>query len=214
MSLDHPVKPTAEEMATTKEWIASNLGPEATAHPFSFKYGDSTSADFLKDCEIDDSSEELDEHRTRRTLTYTDPQTGLEMRCVAIEYSDFPVVEWTLYFKNTGTSDTPILSDIRALEIGLDFEAEENADEVVLHHFAGGFAEASAYQPFQTVMGPGTSKRFSGAGGRPTNSDMSYFNIEAVKMKASSWLSGGPDSGPPTSVAVRMGQCTSPPVRN
>ncbi len=181
MSLDHPVKPTAEEMATTKEWIASNLGPEATAHPFSFKYGDSTSADFLKDCEIEDSSEELDEHRTRRTLTYTDPQTGLEMRCVAIEYSDFPVVEWTLYFKNTGTSDTPILSDIRALEIGLDFEAEENADEVVLHHFAGGFAEASAYQPFQTVMGPGTSKRFSGAGGRPTNSDMSYFNIEGGK---------------------------------
>ena len=173
MSVDNPAKPTAEEMTTTKEWIASNLGREVSVPPFSFKYGDRTSAEFLKDCEIEDSSEELDEYRTRRTLTYTDPQTGLEMRCVAIEYNDFPVVEWTLYFKNTESSDTPILSDVRALDIDLDFEEEGNDDDVVLHHFAGGFAEASAYQPFQTVMGPGVSKRFSGAGGRPTNSDMS-----------------------------------------
>ena len=181
MSLDHPLNPTAEEMTTTEEWIALNLGRETSDPAFSFKYGDRSSVDFLKECEIEDSSEELDEHLSRRTITYTDPQTGLELRCVVIEYNDFPVVEWTLYFKNTGSSDTPILSDIRALDIALDFAAEENADDIVLHHFAGGFAEASAYQPFQTVMGPGTSKRFSGAGGRPTNSDMSYFNIEGGK---------------------------------
>ena len=112
MSLDHPLNPTAEEMTTTEEWIALNLGRETSASAFSFKYGDRSSVDFLKECEIEDSSEQLDEHRTQRTLTYTDPQTGLELRCVAIEYNDFPVVEWTLYFKNTGTSDTPILSDI------------------------------------------------------------------------------------------------------
>jgi alpha-galactosidase len=178
MIVDKPIKPTAEEMTLTEEWIASNFARDASNPPFSFKYGERTSADFLKDCATEDASEELDECRTRRTLTYTDPHTGLQVRCVAVEYDDFPVVEWTLYFKNTGTSDTPILSDILALDIGLNFGAEENEDEVVLHHFAGGFAEPSAYRPFQTVMQPGTNKRFSGAGGRPTNTEMSYFNFE------------------------------------
>ena len=97
---------------------------------------------------------------------------------MAVEYDGFPVVEWTLYFTNTGTADIPILSDIFALDINLDFGVEGNEDKVVLHHFAGGFAEPSAYRPFQTVMQPRTNKRFSGAGGRPTNTEMSYFNFE------------------------------------
>ena len=181
MSAENTAKPTAEEMASGREWIALNLGRDASVPPFSFKYGDRTSSDFLKDCDTEYASEELDECRTRRTLTYTDSHTGLQVRCVAVEYDDFPVVEWTLYFKNTGTSDIPILSDIQALDIGLNFGAEENEDRVVLHHFAGGFAEPSAYRPFQAVMQPGTNKRFSGAGGRPTNTDMSYFNLEGRK---------------------------------
>ena len=73
MSAENTAKPTAEEMASTRDWIASNLGREVSVHPFSFRYGDRTSTDFFEDCETEDSSEELDEHRTRRTLTYTDP---------------------------------------------------------------------------------------------------------------------------------------------
>ena len=38
---------------------------------------------------------------------------------MAVEYHDFPTVEWTLYFKNTGTADTPILEDIQALDVRL-----------------------------------------------------------------------------------------------
>ena len=181
MSAEIAAHPNAEEMKSSREWIASNLGHEASVPPFSFKYGDRTSAEFFEGCDTDDSSEELDECRTQRTLTYTDPHTGLQVRCVAIEYNDFPVVEWTLYFKNTGASDTPILSDIYPLNIDLDFGLQENEGEVVLHHFAGGFAEASAYRPFEAAMQPGTNKRITGAGGRPTNSDMSYFNVEGRK---------------------------------
>jgi alpha-galactosidase len=44
----------------------------------------------------------------------------LELRCVAIDYHDFPTIEWTVYFKNTGSNDTPILENIRALDVQLD----------------------------------------------------------------------------------------------
>ena len=69
--------------------------------------------------EADAGTRELDDRRIEHTLTWTDPESGLVVRCVAIEYRDFPAVEWTLYFRNTGTADTPILENIQALDIDL-----------------------------------------------------------------------------------------------
>jgi hypothetical protein len=39
-------------------------------------------------------------------------KTGIEVRCVAVEYSDYSAVDWTVYFKNTGTKNTSILKDL------------------------------------------------------------------------------------------------------
>jgi alpha-galactosidase len=93
---------------------------------------------------------------------------------VAVAYNDFPTVEWTVYFKNTGTRVTPILEDIEALDTRLERSGE---GEFVLHHSKGAPATPSDYQPFQTVLGPKAEQRLSAAGGRPTNKDMSYFNV-------------------------------------
>ena len=49
-------------------------------------------------------------------MLYTDPDTGLQVRWEGVEYPQFKTVEWTLYFKNTGRPDTPILADIQALD--------------------------------------------------------------------------------------------------
>ena len=61
----------------------------------------------------------LDDQRTEHTLTWTDPETGLEVRCVAIEYHDFPTVEWTLYFKNTGSDGYADPADVQAIDTSL-----------------------------------------------------------------------------------------------
>jgi hypothetical protein len=45
-------------------------------------------------------------------MVYTDTETRLQVRCIAIEYHDFPAVEWILYFKNTGVEGTPIIKSI------------------------------------------------------------------------------------------------------
>ena len=147
----------------------------STEPPFSFVYDGKPSGDFLAKWKKQSFGKPLDEVRTQYETTYTDPATGLVLRSVAIEYKDFPTVEWTLYFKNNGTADTPILSDIQPLDLAIP---RAGAAEFTLHHFAGSPCLPTDYQPFATVLGPKTDTRISTNGGRPTNSDLPYFNIE------------------------------------
>jgi alpha-galactosidase len=90
-----------------------------------------------------------------------------------VTYADFPVAEWTLWFANRGQADTPVLEDVQALDAV--FEGAEG--EPLLHHNVGSPANGSDYSPLTTALAAGTSKRLSAAGGRPTNTDMSYFNL-------------------------------------
>jgi alpha-galactosidase len=142
--------------------------------PFSFRYGGQASAALLKTWQFERSARALDEQRTQYTLSYTDPQTGLQLRWVAIAYHDFPIVEWTLHFKNTGSTDTPILEDVQALDTGFD----RNGDgEFLLHYNRGSSATITDFEPLQATLNPKSEKRFSPVGGRPSNGEFPYFNL-------------------------------------
>jgi alpha-galactosidase len=169
-----------QELEAARQWSAAKFeglegGPVAAAPPFSFTFEGKASAELLPAWELKRTARKLDDQRTARTLTYTEPKTGLVLRCEAIEYHDFPVVEWTLYFRNSGSSDTPILERILSLDIRL--ERGKDA-EFLLHHNVGSPADGSDYGPLETPLGKGATKRISAAGGRPTNSDLSYFNMQ------------------------------------
>ena len=148
---------------------------EADAPPFSFVYGDKPSDELLAAWKFREDAQPLGPGKTQRTQTYTDPQTGLEVRCVIVQYDNYPTVEWTLYFKNTGAADTPILEDIRALDTTF---TRSGSGEFLLHHFVGSPCAANDYQPLESVLAPQAAKRITTQGGRPTNSDLPYFNVE------------------------------------
>jgi len=147
----------------------------ATEPPFSFVYDGRASSEWLAQWQQERTSRPLDARRTERTRRWTDPRTGLQVRWVAVEYADFPTVEWTLYFNNTGTNDTPILSDIQALDFSLKRPAE---GEFVLHHLTGDNCTADSYQPHALPLAPKSEHRFASAGGRPTTGGFPYFNLE------------------------------------
>jgi alpha-galactosidase len=108
-------------------------------------------------------------------LRWHDPKTGLETRCVAVEYKDFPTVEWTLFFKNSSSADTPVLSDVQ----GLDTQWERSgAEEFVLHHHKGTFVRADDFEPLTTVLTSGAKQRFAPPGGRPLGWVLPYFNVD------------------------------------
>ena len=167
--------PAPEEIAEVHRWIAAKTVSLAADPPFSFIYGGTRSAMLLKQWPVKRETHPLDSQRTRHTLTYTDPKTLLSVRWVATEYHDFPTVEWTLAFKNEGTADTPLLSEIQAVDTRFQRGKE---GEFRLHYNTGSPAAPNDYEPHARLLGPKTTERIATSGGRSTNSNMPYFNVE------------------------------------
>ena len=139
------VSPTTGEKSRSRQWAAARFEVDQESKTivpfFSFQYGGKSSTELLPTWERKQSSQKLDDHRTEYTLTWTDAKTGLVMRCVGVEYGDFPAVEWTLYFKNTSDKDTPVLADIQALDLTV---ARETDAEFTLHSIVGDTCTATA----------------------------------------------------------------------
>ena len=171
--------PLPAETTESRQWLAARFaaGPEARdPQPFfSFAYDGKPSAELLKTWALKRATRQLEDRRTEHTLTYTDPLTGLVLRCVGVEYQDFPTVEWTLHFKNTGDRSTPILAGIQAIDVG--FVRPANG-EFTLHHTRGDFCTADSYEPLTEVLGPNAAKQFAPTGGKSTNVQFPYWNVE------------------------------------
>jgi len=150
--------------------------PDPQVRPFSFVYAGERSASLLGSWKLERSSTKLDRGRTRHTLTYTDPKTGLAVRCVGVEYLDYPTVEWTLYFKNTGSKDTPLIENIKALDTRFVGGPDS---EFVLHYSLGSSCRIDDYKPMKLVLPPKMAKRFAPLTGYSSDPVMPYFNVES-----------------------------------
>ena len=165
-------------LADGKELYVSDLPlaePASNGPPISFVYDGRPSELFLFSWARKHQTRKLDEARTQHAFTWTDAATGLEVRLVAVEYHDFPVVEWTAYLKNTGQAPTPILSDIQ----GMDLVFRRTKDEFVLRTIRGDDCSAASYQPIEMRLDQ-QPKDFAPAGGRPTTGAFPCFNVETA----------------------------------
>ncbi len=167
--------PTAGEIQVASQWTERYFSPGAQVVPFSFVYGGRPSAELLTTWPVTRDQKQLDRNRSQRSLSWKDPKTGIEVRCVAVEYTDWPVVEWTVYFKNTGNANTPILENIQGLDIRV--ERAEGA-EFVLHQHRGDNNIPESYQPFSEPLLVNSSKTARPAAGRPTDSSFPYYNLQ------------------------------------
>ena len=146
-----------------------------TGLPFSFTYGGRPSAQLLADWPRKEEVREIDADRTGRTISWTDPVTGLETRFQAVSYRDFSTIEWTVYFRNTSQEPTPILSDVMSMDLSL---APGKGQPFTLHHNAGSQANSDDYRPLTTPLLPGQSLRLASSGGRGSDGTWPYFNVE------------------------------------
>ena len=163
------------ENLTTRDWVRAAFEDGTASPPFSFTLDGKPSADFLKTWPVERASRSLDPQRTEQTCQYRDPATGLLVRCVAVEYLDFPAVEWTVHLKNTGAVDTPLIADIQALDTQL---TRETKGEFTLHHWSGSSCTPHDYEPQATTLDPKAALGIATSGGRPTDANMPYFNVE------------------------------------
>ncbi len=191
------VSPTERELATADEWVERHLGPEAERLPFSFSYGGEPSRGWLATWDVERSETELDASRLRRSLTYADPATGLQVQCEATIYVEYPAVEWVVYLENNGGEDTPILEHVRALDIvltrpgpgegvtvdrWLEWEGRREKatvhtelGEFVVHHAKGGGNTIHAFRPYDDELGPNGRLTI---GGVSSEAHLPFFNVE------------------------------------
>lgn len=167
--------PSEADMAAAKKWVAAAFMSGATGYPFSFQYGNAQSPDLLNAWKLDRQSAPLDDRRTRETTSWTDPDTGLAVRCEAVVYKDFPTIEWVMYFKNGGTADSAVISKVMPLDFTMRRPGNK---EYVLHHAQGSKADPGDYGPRETVLGPNCCKVLAARGGRPTDTDWAYWNLD------------------------------------
>jgi len=177
-----PSSPSAPaEFSEARDWFQKFLPPApgavAPGMPFAFNYDGRSSAGLLPGWPQRHSQRALDSQRQEAVVSYNDPKTGLEVRCVAVSYRDFPTVEWTVYFQNNGTDDTPLITDIRGLDARWKRAGQ---DEFVLHHEFGTFYPNSPadFMPQSSRLEPGQDRRFVPAKGRACGGVMPYFDLE------------------------------------
>jgi alpha-galactosidase len=174
------VAPTPAELAEAKRWSAARF--DSAERFFSFTCGGKLSSELLGGWELKRSARELDPQRVEHTLTYSDPGTGLVVRCVGVEYRDFPATEWVLFFKNTGPRDTPILENVQALDALLPHAAGAG---LIVHHARGSDSAHSDFAPLADTLAPGAElrlhsrgRRGGNRGGSPSIESLPFFNLQ------------------------------------
>ncbi len=167
--------PAPQELAAAKQWTAAHLGSRTAALPFSFNFAGKPSSDLLRQWDFQSDIRKLDDAKSEHRLTWTDPESRITFRCVAVEYLDFPAVEWTLYFRNESNEPSSLLKDIQALDTRFE---REPADEFVLHGTKGDYCAPDSFQPFENRLEPGSVQHFAPFGGRPTNAAFPFYNLQ------------------------------------
>ncbi len=170
-----PAISNGDAMAMANWWIDSLLGPDSSSRPFSFTYAEQPSALLLAGWLQSYSVREIDANRTERTITYTDPAGQLQVRCVATVYSDYPAVDWTLFFDNIGKSNSSIIENIQSLNANL--AVGSGASDATLYYADGSAHVVTDFQPRETVLGDGASATFKPHAGRSSENTLPFFNL-------------------------------------
>ncbi len=162
------------EITSNRKWAESSFSVKS-AVPFSFVYGGRNSSEFLSGWKSQVKDERVDSTRRRRTLTFNDPETGLEVKAVAFVYTDTAGVDWTLYFTNKGMKDTPVIEQVKAVDVSVG----GGQNPAVLHRIRGGGGwGAEDWMPFDESLAAGQKSEFAPTAGRSSLGNAPFFNLQ------------------------------------
>jgi alpha-galactosidase len=147
-----------------------------TGIPFSFVYGGRHSSEFINSWVKRVKDERADATSRVRTLTLTDPVTGLEVRAVATIYTNTAGVDWIVYFTNKGQKDTPVIEQVMAVDVSIGLQG--NPSPPVLHRIKGGGGGADDWMPFDETLTPGQQSEFAPVAGRSSLGNTPWFNLQ------------------------------------
>ena len=145
----------------------------------SFKYNGQSSRTFLPTWSRTIQIQSLDAQRQKATWQFTNPATGLSLKAEAVIYTNYPAVEWVLWFRNTGTNPTPLIEDVRAHDQVITMSQTMAA---TLAYNEGTYAvpptkNREEFKPALTNLMSGDLRQFEPYGGRPSDKVLPFFNV-------------------------------------
>lgn len=158
-----------------------NLGkPErASRYPFSFVYDGVPSEDLLPKWPHKEQIEEREDHCTRHKTVWTDPDTGLRVKWELAVYHDFPACDWTVSFKNTSRTETPVIQDVKMLDLVVGSPLSPDTPFRV-HSMRGGIPNPTQFEPRVQTLHDGGALTLDAGAGRSSNKHMPFFTFESA----------------------------------
>ena len=126
-----------------KKCYLDNYVSTPSGIPVAYTYGGIKYNGLPKDSKI--SREFADATMIREIYTgYTGEKKELKIKAECIKYRDYPVVEWTVYFKNMGESSSEILSDVTSIDTLINPDNSKGETAVLVHN-NGDFYDENGY---------------------------------------------------------------------
>lgn len=168
---------TAEEMNITEaenkmssEWTDKNL-VSASSYPFTFSVdGEKWNPDEWTKT-VNDSTEEI--YRGGKTKYITFTKNSLEVTAEVTVFEKNASCQWTVYVKNTGDTNSGVISDFYALDSSF---ATGKAD---IYYSIGSDTKAGDFSLVKKSLS--SARTFSGNEGKPTEKYMPYFNVNGAE---------------------------------
>jgi alpha-galactosidase len=145
--------------------------------PFSFVLDAQPSSASWPSWAMTSRAEELSASSRRRSVSWRDPKTSVEVVAEMVRFPDFPGLEWVLRFKNQGTTDSPILEQVLPLDVRLP-AGSPGGPTPVLHYAKGALCCLDDFAPVTTRPAPGTELHLEPGGGRSSSEVLPFFNLD------------------------------------
>ena len=159
---------------SVEKWIVTTFAKGKTP-PFSFCYDGIHSQSFIKKWRHTIQKNESEDGLVSYTVTYVDRETGLQVDCHIKGFQEFGAVEWVLYFSNTGSVDTPQITQVKSVDYGA--MSSVNGDFEVLHALGSNHSRAD-FRPVMTKISDDQPLSMSPKNGRSSDtSAFPFFNI-------------------------------------
>jgi alpha-galactosidase len=151
------------------------------ALPISFKYNGMDSEAWFSKWGIVHTQTDGKEFTTHKYIC-TDKDTGLECTFELQDYKNFPACLWNVYFKNNGKAATPILEQVKTLD--LSWAAPEQKELYRAHgafnyedEVISGEAFRDDFMLVRDNLARNPEIALNAVGGRPSVDWMPYFNF-------------------------------------
>ena len=162
--------------ASCDRWVEKAFA-KGKIPPFSFRYAGIPSKEIITKWNYKAEKHcDANQNIVQRTYTYTDPKTGLEVKCFVKTFPEFNAMEWVLRFSNKATKKTHIIDSLKVVDIQTQYASET---PLKLHYNEGSDAKMSDFQYHCKELDKHETFTMGSKGGRSSSVHFPYYNLES-----------------------------------